>query len=86
MDNFHQKGAIFIRTEKDSMDGKVGQRGHIDRLQSAEDLDDLGYILKTIWNQFYDNMNNKFCLNFEIVDQNRDVIDHFKPNFDFFRH
>jgi len=66
------------------MDGKVGQRGHIDRLQSAEDLDDLGYILKTIWNLFYDNMKNKFCLNFEIFDQNRDVIDHFKPNFDFF--
>ena len=29
-------------------------------------------------------MKNKIFDNFEIFGQNRDVIDHFKPNFDFF--
>ena len=67
------------------MNRQVGQLGRRNWIQSVGELDHLGKI-KTSWYLFYDNMKNKFCLNFEIFDQNRDVIDHFKPNFDFFRH
>ena len=88
MGNCHQKWAIFIKneqlikTEQESTDRKVGQRDQKNRVESVGTWMIQALSLKQVKIYFM----TTWKINFKFFDQNRDVIDHFKPNFDFFRH